>query len=156
KRHYLSQFIAGLVVCISVCVPIANAAPAFYFTTHADGTGGGDLSLGVNYGDSGTLYLAANSDIHIQAISLDVLSSNPNFFKFTSASVKNNDGRWVLIDAPLTVAPDGSSITSIGGGALPGILGTGIGAGSGLPNPTVVASLTYSVGGSGSFSNLSL
>ena len=150
-----SPIIFVLAVAVFSCVSTSNAAPDFYFTTHADGTGGGDLLLGTSYGSSGTLYLAVDSDIHLAEISLDVLSSNPDFFKFTGANVINN-GRYFALDNPLIVATDGSSITTIGGGAVPGLSGTGVGPGSGVPNPTAIASLTYAIGNSGSSSNLSL
>jgi hypothetical protein len=155
KRVHVSSIIALVMFQVAVFAPGANAVPIFYFTSHADGSSSGNQIV-VTPGTSGTMYLAVDSDIHFGGISLDVLSSDTNTVKFTGASVKNDDGRWALIDGPFTVAANGSSMSSIGGGAIPGVSGIGIGPGTSIPNPTVLAALNYTTASNAFLSNLSL
>jgi hypothetical protein len=131
------------------------AAPIFYLTTDATGNVAGDINAQVAPGASGNFYLYANSDVRLSSVSLDLLSSNASAIKLTSANVDTSGSRYAFADGPLTVAADGSSITSIGGIAIPGLNGNGIGPGSNIPSPTLLATIGYTAGATGT-SNLSL
>jgi hypothetical protein len=74
----------------------------------------------------GTLYLWANSDVRLSGISLDLIEAGGGI-KFTGAEWLNPNNRWVINQTPVVTD---SLVTSLGGGAIPGIAGYGIGPGA--------------------------
>jgi hypothetical protein len=134
-------------IAVVATASIAQAATIFYLTTDPNGGAVSDLNLqNVPVGSTGTLYLAGTSDSQLSSVSLDVTSSS-DAVKLTGATVvPGSPARYAFLDGPLTVAADGSSITSVGGIAIPGLSGTGVGTGSGVANPFVIASINYTAG----------
>ena len=65
------------------------------------------------------------TDVRLSGVSLDLFETGGGI-KFTGLNVVN-DGRWWILDGPQLI--EDSKITSIGGGAIPGIEGAGIGPG---------------------------
>jgi hypothetical protein len=104
------------------------------------------------------LHIWANSDVRLAGVSLDLIETG-GVIKFTGLHVPNPVGpppRWVLLDGPQVI--NNSSVTNIGGAAIPGIVGDGIGAGTSRPANganVLIASVNYMVTSFG-FSNLRL
>jgi hypothetical protein len=112
------------VLALSALAGRLPAAPMFYLSDEPLGVAhAGDILNFAAPGSSGQLNLYATTDVQLSGVSMDVLE-NGDGLKFTSANVLN-DGRWAFLDGPLTVQD--SHIDSIGGGAIPGVVGNGIG-----------------------------
>ena len=110
--------------CIAAGAP---RAPLFYLSDLPLGAaqpGLFSLNNPVN-GTSGQLNLYAMTDERLAGVSLDLFETGGGL-QFNGLNVLN-DGRWWVLDGPQVV--EHSRITSIGGGALPGISGNGIGPG---------------------------
>ena len=103
----------------------ASAAPVFFL----------DL-----FSSSGRMYLWARSDIRLAGVSLDIVEVG-GAIKFTGAEVFNPNNRWAFLDGPRVVSD--SAITNIGGAAIPGIVGSGIGAGSPEGSDVLLAAVDY-------------
>jgi hypothetical protein len=149
----------SLVVALVAVTSVASAAPIFYLSTSSSPsstapTSNLQLTAGAP-GTTGTLYLYAKStDLQLSAVSLDLLSSNPNTLKFTGNPTVSNGGAWAFLDGP-TVVSDGS-VTHLGGGAIAGVSGAGIGHGSPTGDDFLIASIPYTFGAGPGPSNLSL
>jgi hypothetical protein len=107
--------------------PMVGAAPLFYLSDLPLGAaqpGAFSLSDPVN-GATRQLNIYAMTDVRLSGVSLDLVETGGGI-EFSGLNVVN-DGRWWVLDGPQIVEP--SRITSIGGGALPGLIGNGIGAG---------------------------
>jgi len=133
----------------------AIAAPIFYVSTSNSASAvPGNAAITGAAGSSGTLNIWANSDIRLSGVSLDVLSSNTAALKFTSPLVVNGQGTaWAFLDGPQSVTD--AAAQHIGGGAVPGSSGNGIGAGSPTGNDFLLGSVGYVLGAGGT-SDLSL
>jgi hypothetical protein len=80
---------------------------------------------------SGEFNIYCNTDVRLSGVSLDVMAvdgaKGPGI-KFTGVSVPNPNTRWAFLDGPQTVSDH--AVTSLGGGAIIGLAGVGIGPGS--------------------------
>jgi hypothetical protein len=105
----------------------AHAVPVFYLSTQNAASTPGDVILtGTGPNSTGTVYLWANSDVRLSGISLDLIETGGGI-KFTGAEWLNPNNRWVINQTPVVT---NSLVTSLGGGAIPGIAGGGIGPGA--------------------------
>jgi hypothetical protein len=114
---------------LSVAAAAAQAAPIFYLSDQADGTATQSIftkPIGAN-GATGTLNIFVNPDIRLSGISLN-LTETGDGIKFTSLNVPNPNTRWAFLDGPQVVAD--THVDSIGGGAIIGLSGNGVGPGS--------------------------
>jgi hypothetical protein len=125
--------IAVIVAAIVMSEFTAEAAPIFYLSTAADAASApssGIPNIFAFPGSSAAVNIFANSDLHLSGVSLDLIATGK--VKFTGITVANpgtgGSNRWFLLDGPQMVSD--SQITSIGGGAIPGLSGNGIGQGS--------------------------
>jgi len=140
----------ALAVALSVVAwaSSALAAPIFYLSTSNVAGVPGNLDLHGAAGDTGTLFCWANSDVRLSGVSLDILSANPAALKFANPLTVNGAGTaWAFLDGPQSVA-DGL-VTHVGGGAVPGSSGNGIGAGSPTGNDFLLGSVGYVLGTAG-------
>ena len=103
----------------------------FYLSTQSTGATPGLLNVNVAPNSTGTLHIWANSDVRLSGVSLDLIETG-GFIKFQGPlSVSNPAGpppRWAFLDGPQVIV--NSLVTNIGGAALPGLNGDGIGQGS--------------------------
>lgn len=107
--------------------PTVPAAPLFYLSDQPLGLAQpGTFSLD-NPADAGgqLLYIYGMTDERLSGVSLD-LSASGGGIEFSGLNVVN-DGRWWMLDGPQVV--EHLRISSIGGGAIPGLSGNGIGPG---------------------------
>jgi hypothetical protein len=122
------RVVAFWLVVVSIGSPAAlNAAPLFYLSDQPLGLAQpGMFSLNSPAsGAAGQLNIYAMTDVRLAGVSLDLLTSGGGI-RFSGLDVVN-DGRWMILDGPQVI--EDSKITSIGGGAVPGVNGTGIGPG---------------------------
>jgi hypothetical protein len=86
----------------------------------------------------------ANGDIQLAGVSLDLVEDG-NGIKFTGVTVANPStggaNRWFALDGPQTVSD--TQITSIGGAAIPGLSGNGIGQESAEGAKVLLATVNY-------------
>jgi hypothetical protein len=126
RRVY--RVVAFWLVVFSIGSPAAlSAAPLFYLSDQPLGLaqpGMFSLSNPVS-GTTGQLNIYAMADVRLSGVSLDLLSTGGGI-RFSGLDVVN-DGRWMILDGPQVI--EDSKIASIGGGAVPGVNGTGIGPG---------------------------
>jgi hypothetical protein len=101
----------------------------------------------------GTLHLWANSDVRLSGVSFDLVEVG-GAIKFTDLNVPNPAGpppRWLILDGPQEIT--NSAVNHIGGAAIPGLFGNGVGTGSTAGANVLIASVNYMVtnasGGSG-------
>jgi hypothetical protein len=119
----------ALVLSLSVVIvghsAALYAAPLFYLSDQPLGLARpGAFSLAnPASGTTGQLNIYAMTDVRLSGVSLDLLE-NGGGIRFSGLDVMN-DGRWWILDGPHVI--ENSKITSIGGGALPGVEGAGIG-----------------------------
>jgi hypothetical protein len=87
-------------------------------------------TLLVHPGVTGMLNLFAMPDVRMDEIRVHVANTD-NAIEFTDLNVLNPNNRWALIGGPQVIQPQ--EIRNIGGAAIPGVFGNGIGPGS--PDP---------------------
>jgi hypothetical protein len=120
-----------------------QAAPVFYLSNETSGATPNQLHLaGVQPGISGTLHIWGSSDVPLATVSLDIVEFG-DAISFTGVDVANPPGpprRWASLDVPQVTD---SSINDIGGGAIPGIAGEGVGAGTAAGANVLLASVNY-------------
>jgi hypothetical protein len=120
---------AALSLYVVLLGPAAGlySAPLFYLSDQPLGVAQPGMFSFSNPGSgtTGQLKIYAMSDVRLSGVSLDLVASGGGI-RFSGLDVVN-DGRWMLLDGPLVITD--SKITSIGGGAIPGVQGTGIGPG---------------------------
>jgi hypothetical protein len=108
----------------------AHAAPVFYLSTQNAGATPDILNLtgpnGVAPNSMGTLYLWINTDVRLSGIDLE-LTETGGGIKFTGAQWLNPSNRWALTGTP---AVTNSAVTLLQGGAIPLVVGGGVGPGS--------------------------
>ncbi|HEY3391533.1 MAG TPA: PEP-CTERM sorting domain-containing protein [Lacipirellulaceae bacterium] len=117
QKLFSAILLAGAVFKI---VPL-QAAPVFWVT-------------GLGPDSAGTLDIWAQSDIRLSGVSLDLIEVGGTI-KFTGATVHNPNNRWAFIATP-TISD--SVVARIDGGAIPNVVGGGIGPGSPDPGPSVL------------------
>jgi PEP-CTERM motif-containing protein len=126
RHNYLAAALS--LVAVSIGSPTGlHSAPLFYLSDQPLGVaqpGTFSLSNPVG-GTTGQLNIYAMTDVRLAGVSLDLLE-NSGGIKFTGLDVVN-DGRWWILDGPRVI--EDSKISSIGGGAIPGMSGNGIGPG---------------------------
>jgi hypothetical protein len=139
--------ILSLVVAIAGFASVANATPIFYLSTSSSPEAIPSIlfpTFGAP-GTTGTFYLWVKStDLQLSAVSLDLISSNPSALKFTGNPTITNGGAWAFLDGPTVVSDN--MVTHLGGGAIPGVSGTGIGQGSPAGADFLLASIGYTFG----------
>jgi hypothetical protein len=123
----------------------APAVPVFYLDTSATGPQTPALLnlSGVASNSTGTLHIWVTSDVRLAGVSLDLVETG-NGIKFTGVNVPNPNGppqRWAFLDGPQIVTD--SAVTNIGGAAIPGLAGNGVGAGSTAGANVLIASVNY-------------
>jgi hypothetical protein len=126
------------VYLVTACAAVVlNAAPVFYVSTSpTPGTAGPPI---IDPGLTGTLYVHAQSDVRLSGVSLDLIEIGGGI-KFTGATVHNPNNRWAFTATP-TISD--SVVARIDGGAIPGIVGGGIGPGSPEGAEVMFASVDY-------------
>jgi hypothetical protein len=145
--HPQVAILALFCAAISHELPV-HAAPVFYLSTQTSGATPGLLDLtgpnAVAPNSTGTLNIWTTSDVRLAGVSLDLVETG-GAIKFQGPiDVPNPAGpppRWAFLDGPQVIA--NSSVTSIGGAAIPGLSGDGIGAGSTAGANVLVASVPY-------------
>jgi hypothetical protein len=141
--------LCAFVLCAFVC-PVCSiyAEPVFYLSADPIGVATppdpADTLL-VQRNAPSSLNIFVMTDVRMSRISLDVMNMG-GAIEFNSLNVLNENHRWLILNEPQIVEPD--EIRNIGGGALPGISGNGIGPGSPDPglDPTsgyLIATLGY-------------
>jgi hypothetical protein len=146
----------ALFCAVVACAAVAQAVPVFYLSSQNAGATPGLLSLtGQPANTNGQMYLWTNSDVRLSGVSLDIVETG-GAIKFTGVDVSNPAGppaRWFALDGPQVIT--NSSITNVGGAAIPGLSGDGVGAGSTAGANVLLATINYMTLGSGT-SNLEL
>jgi hypothetical protein len=133
------------VTCIvTACATPVQAVPVFYLSNQASGAGPDLLTLtDVQPGTNGSIQLWGTSDIPLANVSLDLVETG-GAIRFTGVEVANPQGpppRWAFLDFPQFV--NNRSITSIGGGVIPGVAGDGVGAGTAAGENVLLATINY-------------
>jgi hypothetical protein len=159
KMHMLRKVFASLAV-VAMLAAAANAAPIFYLSTAPDAASApasGLVSANTPAGQTGSINIYANSDIQLAGVSLDLVGTG-NALTFTGVTVPNpstgGSNRWFALDGPQTISAQ--SITSIGGAAIPGLSGNGIGQGSAEGAKVLLATVNYTMAAGGGTENLQL
>jgi hypothetical protein len=117
----------------------------FYLSTQATGSPTPGLLNFTSLQPTGTLHIWASSDVRLAGVSLDLIETGGGI-RFTELHVPNPEGppaRWAFLDGPQEVT--NSAVRHIGGAAVPGVLGDGIGAGSTAGESVLLASVNYVV-----------
>jgi hypothetical protein len=140
---------------VAAFATVAQAVPLFYLSAaDAGATPGTPFDLTSQpQNTNGSFHIWANSDVRLSGVSLDILNAGSSI-KLTGVNVPNPNSRWLTLDGPQVVT-DGS-ITSIGGVAIPGISGEGIGQGSPQGANVLLATVNYMTLGTNGKSDLSL
>jgi len=140
----LRKVIASFVVVL-VMAAVSHAAPIFYLSNALDPASAPASGL-LSSGFTGSVNIFANSDVQLAGVSLDLVGTG-GAIKFTGVDVKNPQAgspaaaRWFALDGPQTISD--TQITSIGGAAIPGLSGNGIGQGSAEGNKVLLATVSY-------------
>jgi hypothetical protein len=137
---------------------VAQAVPVFHLETSATGpqTPGLLALTGVTNGSSGMLHIWTTSDVRLAGVSLNIVETGGAIKFMGPLDVPNPAGpppRWAFLDGPQVIT--NSSVMSIGGAAIPGLSGDGIGQGSTAGANVLVASIPYMAMANGT-SNLQL
>jgi hypothetical protein len=116
-----------LFIALVASTAAVSAAPLFYLSDLSLGTAQPGLFSVNNLvsGTTGQLNIYAMTDIRLSGVSLDLVETGGGI-EFTGLNVVDED-RWWILDGPQVI--EHSRISSIGGGALPGLSGNGIGPG---------------------------
>ena len=127
----MRRFLVFAVVCVVVLATGAvQAAPIFWVSDEpADTTPSNVDRTGANAAlplSTGRLNIFANTDIRLSGVSLNLLSTGDGI-RFTGAQLMNPSNRWAIPGSP-TVSD--SSVMSLSGGAIPNVVGGGIGPGA--------------------------
>jgi hypothetical protein len=127
----MRRFSVFAVVCAVVLATAAvQAAPIFWVSEEPADTSPSNVDkTGANAIlplATGRLNIFANTDIRLSGVSLDLVG-NGNGIKFTGANLMNPSNRWAIAGTP-TVS-DGS-VVGLNGGAIPNVVGGGIGPGA--------------------------
>lgn len=149
-------------IAVATVASLANAAPIFYLDTATDSASAPASGL-VNQhvaglSTNGSVNIFANSDVQLAGVSLDLVATGGHI-KFTGVNVANPSAgspaanRWFALDGPQVVSDQ--SITSIGGAAIPGLSGNGIGQGSAEGAKVLLATVNFTTM-SGGTDNLQL
>ena len=158
KRLPIAWLVSALAVIAFTTA--AQAVPVFYLSTQSAGATPGHLNLiGLAPNATGTLQLWVNSDVRLAGVSLDLIEVG-GAIKFTGLTVLDPTGppdRWLFLDGPQEIT--NSAVNHIGGAAIPGVFGDGVGPGtqSNVNGPNVLlASIPYMVTGLSGHSDLRL
>jgi len=125
----------ALTIALLCMASAAVAAPVFYLSADPPGVatppaGTGPLVVAPNF--AGSLNVYAQTDVRLSGVSLDIMNMGDGIAFSGNIEVPNpaNSGqnRWFVIDGPQIVTP--SQIEGLGGGAIAGLNGNGIGPGS--------------------------
>jgi hypothetical protein len=128
---------------------VVQAVPVFHLETSATApqTPGLLELTGVANGATGTLHIWTTSDVRLSGVSLDIVETG-GAIKFNGPLDVPNpavpapaNSRWTFLDGPQVIT--NSSVTSIGGAAIPGLSGDGVGQGSTAGANVLVASIPY-------------
>lgn len=136
-RRVLFSFAAVLVLASAV-----NAAPLFYLSTAADAASAtpGLLDAQALPASNGSFHIIADSDVRLAGVSLNVVNTG-GAINLTGVTVLNPATRWFALDGPQTTAND--KISSVGGAAIPGLSGEGIGGASPQGAKVILATVNY-------------
>jgi hypothetical protein len=151
----MRRILGFAVVCVVVLATAAvQAAPIFWVARDPASTSPANLDSAVLPGSTGTLNIFANTDVRLSGVSLDLVETGGGI-KFTGATLLNPSNRWAI---PGTPTIQDSQVLSLSGGAIPGVVGGGIGPGApgtdALPG-VLFATVNYTANSQGT-SNLSL
>ena len=115
----------ALLITVIASPTTVCSAPLFYLSDQPLGLAQPGVFSSTNpiSGTTGQLNIYAMTDVRLAGVSLDLLESGGGI-KFSGLDVVN-DGRWWILDGPQVV--EDSKISNIGGGAIPGTSGNGIG-----------------------------
>jgi hypothetical protein len=123
----MRRFLIFAVVCAVVLATAAvQAAPIFWVSQDTAQTSPSNVSATVNPGATGKLNIFANTDVRLSGVSLDLVETGGGI-RFTGAELLNPSNRWAIAGSPTVNA---SSVLSLSGGAIPNVVGGGIGPGS--------------------------
>jgi hypothetical protein len=135
------QILILTLVCTATCAAPVHAVPVFYLSTQSTGASPGLLNLiNVTPNTMGTLHIWVGSDVRLSGVSLDLVETG-GAIKFTGLDVPNPNRRWVILDGPQEIT--NSAVNHIGGAAIPGFSGNGIGQGSPEGANVLLASVNY-------------
>ncbi len=117
RHNYLAAAISFFAV--SIGSPAAHSAPLFYLSDQPLGVAQPGMFSMNNpaSGTAGQLNIYAMTDVRLSGVSLDLFETGGGI-RFSGLNVVN-DGRWWILDGPQVI--EDSKITSIGGGAIPGM-----------------------------------
>jgi PEP-CTERM motif len=131
----MRRFLVCAVVCAVVLAAAAvQAAPIFWVSEDALATSPSNIFTRIYPGATGKLNVFANTDVRLSGVSLDLVETG-GFIRFTGAQLVNPNNRWPIPGLP-TVSD--SSVLSLSGGAIPNVVGGGIGPGSPDPGPGIL------------------
>jgi hypothetical protein len=152
----IHKIIFGVAISFTI-LSVAKAAPLFYLSQAADAASATAGLLNKwqlpGPGATGVVNIFADSDVRLSGVSLNVIATG-NAIKLTGpVTVPNPATRWFALDAPQTIT-DGK-ILHIGGAAINGLSGEGIGGNSPQGARVLLASFGFQVLGGG-VSNLLL
>jgi hypothetical protein len=118
----------AIVCAVVACATVAQAVPVFYLNTSNSAAGTpGDVALtNVAPSSTGQLFLWVNTDVRLSGIDLE-LTETGGGIKFTGAEWLNPSNRWALTGTP---GVTDSAVTLLQGGAIPLVVGGGVGPGS--------------------------
>ena len=137
---YLAAALAAIAFATSV-----HAVPIFYLSNETMNAVPGLLNQPTTaQGLNGKLHIWVNSDVRLSGISLDLIKTGDGI-RFTGVEVPNPNQRWLLFDGPRIVTD--SAVTNIGGAAIRGISGNGVGEGSPEGANVLIASVDYFAAG---------
>ncbi|HEY3391532.1 MAG TPA: hypothetical protein VGK58_02405 [Lacipirellulaceae bacterium] len=135
-RRTLAVVLFAVVVSTGVA---AQSAPVFWLSTSDTSSEPARHALYVSPFSTGTLHIWARSDVRLSGVSLDLIQTG-GVLNFTSATVHNPSMRWIFTAAPLV---SDSTVLNIDGGAIPGLVGNGIGPGSLESTDVLFASVDF-------------
>jgi hypothetical protein len=146
---------AFAVVCVVVLATAAvQAAPIFWISQDSASTAPSNVDLQANAGAAGVLNIFASTDVRLSGVSLDVVERGGGI-KFTGATLMNPSNRWAIAGTPTVTDAE---VMSLSGGAIPNVVGGGIGPGApgaDGQNPVLFATVNYTANNQGT-SNLFL
>jgi len=152
------RFTVFAIVCAVVaCATVAQAVPVFYLNSSNSVAGTpGDIGLtGVAPNSTGQLFLWVNTDVRLSGIDLE-LTETGGGIRFTGAEWLNPSNRWALTGTPTVT---NSLVSLLQGGAIPLVVGGGVGPGSpgADAGPSVLlGSINYTAGANPGTSQLAL
>jgi hypothetical protein len=138
-----------VVIVLRCAASTVRGAPIFYLSNDPIGVATPPDPTDTHFvqpADEGVINLFVTTDVRLSSIRLNVTNTGSGI-EFTDLDVLNPNNRWVFIGGPQVI--QSHQILDIGGGAIPGLSGNGVGPGSPDPgfNPTsgyLIATLGYS------------